>query len=376
MYNHISSISKYNYITSDSKLSFKFVKTPLALDPSRITSDAILLYSYMLNRVSLSLRNGMVDQYGRVFIVYSMEEITLKFGKSRNKAVKMVAELESAGLIERTSGGPGKPRHIYVKEFKDDDSDTSDNQSPQSRQRKKPECAANDSDFKKYSTCDNYTPDTGVMSTGSEKVFSTGSKFKPVETPQDTTQSSDSEPVTACHDDSVCSDSEPAEVEKMSTIKNNNIKTYSLTTEVSNHSFIPEKTDTKERTDLPPLASKEETRDRLTNQLGARLMTVMTANNPALRRFVDTALDLLTDTFCSRRKSVRIAREDMPACQVRDVFSRLTLDHLIEVFNNLRFADGEIKNYKSYMLTSLYNVVFSMPVHDAFSDALLAGCTG
>ena len=75
--------------------------------------------SLMLDRMGLSARNGWYDELDRVYIYYTVEEITEDLCCGHNKAVRLLAELDTkgVGLIERKKQGQGKPTMIYVKQF-------------------------------------------------------------------------------------------------------------------------------------------------------------------------------------------------------------------------------------------------------------------
>ena len=83
-----------------------------------ISAEAKILYGLLLDRMSLSVRNGWLDKENRVYIIYTVEDIMEALGCITQKAVKLLAELETqAGLIERKRQGLGKPNLIYVKNF-------------------------------------------------------------------------------------------------------------------------------------------------------------------------------------------------------------------------------------------------------------------
>ena len=68
--------------------------------------------------MSLSARNGWLDEEGRVYIIFSVEDIMTSMGCANQKAAKLLYELESkCSLIERKRQGLGKPNLIYVKNF-------------------------------------------------------------------------------------------------------------------------------------------------------------------------------------------------------------------------------------------------------------------
>ena len=87
-----------------------------------VSTDAKLLYGLMLERMGLSMKNGWLDEQGRVYIFFVLDEIQDLLQCGHEKAVKLLAELDSEkgiGLIERIKQGQGKPTIIYVKQFCD-----------------------------------------------------------------------------------------------------------------------------------------------------------------------------------------------------------------------------------------------------------------
>ena len=74
----------------------------------RLSTDAKLLYGLMLDRMSLSMRNGWMDDDGHVYIYFTLEEACEQLCCKTDKAVKLFAELDSAkgvGLIRRVKQG-------------------------------------------------------------------------------------------------------------------------------------------------------------------------------------------------------------------------------------------------------------------------------
>ena len=84
------------------------------------STDAKLLYGLMLDRMSLSLKNGWLDSDNRVYIFFPVEEVMEVLNCKSEKATKLLAELDGKkgiGLIERVRQGQGKPSLVYVKNF-------------------------------------------------------------------------------------------------------------------------------------------------------------------------------------------------------------------------------------------------------------------
>ena len=113
-----------DYFYGDESEQFIFFKIPrqLITDPKfkHVSTDAKLLYGMLLDRMSLSAKNDWYDDSGRVYIYYTVDEICGDMTCGRDKAMKLLAELDSSkgiGLIERVKQGQGRPTKIYVKRF-------------------------------------------------------------------------------------------------------------------------------------------------------------------------------------------------------------------------------------------------------------------
>ena len=82
-----------------------------------LSTDAKTLYGILLDRMSLSVKNGWLDEQNRVFIIFTIEDVKRALCCADNKATKLLRELEKFGLIERKRRGLGKPSLVYVKNF-------------------------------------------------------------------------------------------------------------------------------------------------------------------------------------------------------------------------------------------------------------------
>ena len=76
-----------------------------------------LILTILLDRMSLSVKNGWLDEQNRVFIIFTIEDVKRALCCADNKATKLLRELEKFGLIERKRRGLGKPSLVYVKNF-------------------------------------------------------------------------------------------------------------------------------------------------------------------------------------------------------------------------------------------------------------------
>lgn len=113
-----------DYFYGDEAGQFQYFRIPrqLITNPKfkHLSTDAKLLYGMLLDRMSLSEKNEWYDDNGRVYIYYTVDEICGDMNCGRDKAMKLLAELDTGkgiGLIERIKQGQGKPTKLYVKRF-------------------------------------------------------------------------------------------------------------------------------------------------------------------------------------------------------------------------------------------------------------------
>ena len=115
----------FDYYYGDESNQFAFYRIPRQLITGeafkKLSTDAKLLYGLLLDRMGLSAKNGWYDDMGRVFIYYTLDEIQEDLNCGHEKAVRLLAELDTGkkgfGLIERVKQGQGRPTKIYVKRF-------------------------------------------------------------------------------------------------------------------------------------------------------------------------------------------------------------------------------------------------------------------
>lgn len=118
----------YDYFYGAEAEQFSFYRIPKVLFTEErfrsVSAEAKVLYGLLLDRMSLSCKNGWLDKEGRVYIIFTIEEVMTALGCADQKAGKLLHELESkCRLIERKRQGLGKPNLIYVKNFVEKDVD-------------------------------------------------------------------------------------------------------------------------------------------------------------------------------------------------------------------------------------------------------------
>ncbi|MDD6325798.1 MAG: DUF6017 domain-containing protein [Lachnospiraceae bacterium] len=114
----------FGYFRAYESEQFSFYRIPKVLFTDayfkELSTEAKVLYGLMLDRMALSERNQWFDETGRVYIIFTVEEVMSCMNCGRDKSVKILAELDARkgiGLIERVRRGLGQPDIIYVKNF-------------------------------------------------------------------------------------------------------------------------------------------------------------------------------------------------------------------------------------------------------------------
>ena len=104
------------------KSSYRFLKVPLCLfldSYSQLSVEAKILYAFLLDRLTLSEKNGFWDEDGSVFVYYTNSEVCRTFCCGSQKATRLFRELEKYRLINRRNQGRGKPDAIYVNQLEE-----------------------------------------------------------------------------------------------------------------------------------------------------------------------------------------------------------------------------------------------------------------
>ena len=92
---------------------------------------------------------------------------------------------------------------------------------------------------------------------------------------------------------------------------------------------------------------------------------------------IDEIVDLILETVCTRRRTIRIAGDDYPADLVKSKFMKLDSEHIRFVLDCMRENTTKIRNIKQYLRAALFNApstignyYTSLVAHDMASGAL------
>ena len=73
------------------------------------------------------------------------------------------------------------------------------------------------------------------------------------------------------------------------------------------------------------------------------------------REQLDEIVDLMLETVCTSRKTIRIAGDDYPAELVKSKFMKLNSEHIRFVFDCRRENTTKVRNIKQYLRAMLFN---------------------
>lgn len=83
---------------------------------SNMTLESKVAYTFLLNRFQLSRRNGWVNRYGEVYVIYTREDLAQEMQISYKKAIACFKELTEKHLVWEQRQGRGLPNRIYLAE--------------------------------------------------------------------------------------------------------------------------------------------------------------------------------------------------------------------------------------------------------------------
>ena len=140
---------------------------------------------------------------------------------------------------------------------------------------------------------------------------------------------------------------------------------------LSNHTQICDRIGTDE------MQKREQYRELLKENIE---YDILTDNSRLDRERIDELLELMTDTVCTNRKTLRIAGDDYPAEVVKSRLLKLNSMHIEYVLDCMAKNTTEVRNIKKYLLAALYNAPATMDSyctcgksHAYISGALLSG---
>jgi len=81
---------------------------------NKLTSDSILVYGFLLDRIGLSISHRWIDKNDCVFLIFTRKELQELLNLSDKTITKAFRELRDCELIYEKKQGCSKPNIIYV----------------------------------------------------------------------------------------------------------------------------------------------------------------------------------------------------------------------------------------------------------------------
>lgn len=100
-------------LTTDRVIT-NYLPLPRFLTNQDLSSTALLVYSLLLDRGTLSQKNNWTGPDGTVYVVYPNKELSLDLAKGVSSIKRSLRELEEKGLIRRERSDQGRANHIYL----------------------------------------------------------------------------------------------------------------------------------------------------------------------------------------------------------------------------------------------------------------------
>ena len=307
---------------------FSFYRVPrLLIKDERfkgLSSDAKLLYGLMLDRMSLSMKNGWLDDENRAYIIYTVDAIMEDLGCSKPTCTRIMRELDSEngiGLIEKKRRGLGKPDIIYVKNF---------SSVPDEKEEKEPSNPDVSTEVKKF----NFKKQKNLTSGSKESELQ---EVKESDLKRERKLTSESKEIV------------PQEVKDF--FPNYNDMNYTNPINQSGNE------------------SKTEKRIDLMDDVNAYIELIkenieyehhMKYDDWQNKALYEELFEGICEVVCVKRTTIRIAGEDYPYELVKSKFLKLNSGHLEYVIGCMHDTNTKISNIKAYMVTALYNAPSTM----------------
>ena len=323
---------KFDYYYGIEAEQFSFYRVPrLLIKDERfkgLSSDAKLLYGLMLDRMSMSMKNGWLDDENRAYIIYAVENIMEDLGCSKPTCIKVIKELDAdngIGLIEKKRRGLGKPDIIYVKNFAS---------VPEKECAEKPENTDVSTEVKN-------------LYFKKERNLTSGSK-----------------------------ETEPQQVKEPDFKRENNLTSGSKGTGLQEvKEFAPNYNNTnynnQNYTDMSytnPINQSTGNADAI-DETSAYMALIrknleyehhMKYDQYGDKEMYEEIYETVCDVVCVKRKTIRINGEDYPYELVKSRFLKLNSGHVEYVMSCMRETVTKITNIRAYLITALYNAPSTM----------------
>lgn len=232
-------------------------------------------------------------------------------GCGHNKAVRLFADLEHIGLIERRKQGQGRPTRIYVKNF--------------------------------ILSTETGEPEEEPATPQPPAIGQTSEYGKSEEAP---------EVLTSQNRKSALPETGSPDFPKANANKTDKNNTELNDTDLSIPPSPPKAKPPRMRRQRMRMDEMDSYRELIQENISYDLLL---QENPYDDELIDGYVELMVDVCCSKRPSIRISGEEIPTEVVKSRFLKLNKEHIGYVMDSMRQNTTRITNIRAYMLSALYN---------------------
>lgn len=335
---------KFDYYYGIEAEQFSFYRVPrLLIKDERfkgLSSDAKLLYGLMLDRMSLSMKNGWLDDENRAYIIYAVENIMEDLGCSKPTCIKVIKELDAdngIGLIEKKRRGLGKPDIIYVKNF----ASVPENENAEKRANAAVSTEVKNLYFKKEKNLTSGSKETELQEVKEsdfkrKKNLTSGSKETGLQ-----------------------------EVKEFAPNYNNTNYNNQNYTDMSNTNPINQSVESMGSAGTQGKDDRIDVIDETSAYMALIRDNLeyeyhMEYDQHGDKELYEEIYETVCDVVCVKRRSIRINGEEYPYELVKSRFLKLNSGHVEYVMSCMRETVTKITNIRAYLITALYNAPSTM----------------
>lgn len=363
---------KFDFYYGDESEQYSFYSVPKMFFTNDVfnglSAMSKLLYSFLLDRMSLSRKRNWIDDKNRAYIKYSLKSICKDMNVSRNSAIKYMRELQEFGLITKYPK-EGMEDIIYVMDFSkvrqiryDEQRNINISETGKETEANNKMEVASDTDiydtyappdFNKIEQDENIKNDD--LGCKGKSTQSTGAKIEPVQNLNwfKNCTGSKSEPVQNLH--------------RPNQKSNNNI--YNINNNIYNPLSNTDKIDNDIYKSYPSInrnkninSSMDEKIDKIDNTYDYVCQHVkdnidydIMMTSPECESWYDDYYNLIVEVLMRNSKTMRISGEDYSMALVKKRFEMLKSSHLQYVHMQISRSTSDIKNIKAYLIKALFN---------------------
>lgn len=367
---------RFDFYYGDESEQYSFYSVPkMFFDNDKfkdLSAMSKLLYSFLLDRMSLSRKRNWIDDKNRAYIKYSLKAICNDMCVSKNSVIKYMKELQTFGLIMKFPK-EGMEDIIYVMDFSkvkqadyDIQNSSINNTSKSETIATKQQAEAPAQDTQVYDT---YAPPDFSVIEHSKKSENSG--YMGVHTLM---TSPKSEPVQNLNQSKTCTSpkSEPVQYlhhphQKLNNnIYNINNKIFNSVSDtdridryiyksyqsINHNNSADDNTNTADRELIGQAAFSEY--DYICGQVKSDINYDEMMTRADCADWYSDYYSLIVEILTRKSDVIKISGEEYSMQLVKKRFSMLTAEHLVYVHNQVSKAKG-IKNIKAYLIKSLFN---------------------